>query len=168
MASFTVHGPFNVPCEKRKAGRVISTQNGRDFWNQNPGLETKRGCYVFAFRAAKGIKPIYIGQATKNFGQEVFTDHKRNKYGDALSNQQKGTPIIYLVELTTTKGQINRKAIDELETFLIQLGLVANKSLLNDRKTSVPTWAVRGIIRGGKGKPSKAATSLRQCLKLKN
>lgn len=168
MANFTVEGPFNVPCEKKKAGRVVTTKNAKEFWTQHPGLKKKRGCYVFAFRAAKGIKPVYVGQATKSFEQEVFTDHKRNRYGEGLADQKKGTPILYLVSLDVTKGKVNKLAIDQLETFLIQIGLVANKDLLNDRKTSVPNWSVAGVIRSGKGKPSKAATSLRKCLKLES
>jgi hypothetical protein len=60
MAKSTVEGPFDVPAEKLKAGRIISPQNARDFWNQHPSLAAKRGCYVFAFRAAKGVNPNQI------------------------------------------------------------------------------------------------------------
>ena len=167
MAKFTVVGPYEVPVTKRKVGRTISPGNASTFWKTRPALSKSRGCYLFAFRAAKGMKPVYIGKATKNFAQEVFTDHKRNKYNDALADQARGTPLLFFVALTKTKGPTNKSAIDEVESHLIQLGLKANKNLSNDRKTKVPVWSISGIIRSGTGRPTKSAEALRGCLKVK-
>ncbi len=166
MAKFTVAGPFEVPFTKRKVGRTISPANAKAFWASRPGVAKARGCYVFAFRAAKGMKPVYVGKATKTFEQEVFTDHKRNKYNDALADQAKGTPILFFVQLATTAGQVNKLAIDEAESHLIQLGLKANSKLANDKKTKVPSWSIAGVVRSGTGRPSKAAEKLRTCLKV--
>ena len=167
MATFTVTGPFQVPFTKRKVGRTISPTNAKEFWATRPALARSRGCYVFAFRAAKGMKPVYVGKATKTFEQEVFTDHKRNKYNDALADQAKGTPILFFVHLTKTKGPTNKLAIDEAESHLIQLGLKANKNLANDRKTKVSLWSINGVVRSGTGRPTKAAQSLCSCLKVR-
>jgi hypothetical protein len=78
LTTFSVVGPFDVPFTKKKVGRTINSANAKEFWTSRPALAKKRGCYIFAFRAAKGMKPVYIGKATKTFEQEVFTDHKRN------------------------------------------------------------------------------------------
>lgn len=165
MAAFTVSGPFVVPTTKLKVGRAITKANIAEFWSANPDFSGERGCYIFAFRAAKGAKPIYIGKATKTFKQEAFTDHKLKKYSLGLGNQLRGTPVMYFVSLNRVQGPVNRTAIDEVETFLIQAGLVANKGLLNDRKTAVESWSIGGVIRS-KGKASASASNLKKLLKL--
>lgn len=166
MATFTVKGPFTVPVASLKAGKHISTNEAKAFWGQHSAMASERGCYVFAFRAGKGIKPVYIGKATKSFGQEAFAPHKLNKYNQGLANQGKGTPVLFFVCLPKAKGKVNRSAIDDAESFLIQSGLTANKALLNSKKTRQELWGIRGVVRGGSGKPSAAATELCQCLNL--
>ena len=110
MASFSVKGPFVVPCTKMKVGRAITPEDIAAFWAARPALATERGCYLFGFRAAKGSKPIYVGKATKSFKQEVFTDHKLKKYAVGFGNQAKGTPIMFLICLNKSKGAVNHKA----------------------------------------------------------
>jgi hypothetical protein len=166
MASFSVKGPFTVSAPKLNAGRHLSAAEGKKFWVSHSTLAKERGCYVFAFRAAKGFKPIYVGKATKVFAKEVFTDHKLNKYNRALASQKKGTPVLFFVCLAKTKGAVNRVAIDEAESFLIQSGLTANNKLLNSRKAKVVSWSIKGVVRSGVGKPSQAATDFCQCLKI--
>lgn len=165
MVSFSVKGPFVVPCTKMKVGRSITKQDIENFWEANRALENERGCYLFGFRAAKGSKPIYVGKATKSFKQEVFTDHKLKKYSVGFGNQAKGTPIIFFICLNKAKGAVNKKAIDEAESYLIQAGLAANKKLVNDKKTAVESWSIGGIVRY-KGKVSAQALALRKCIKL--
>ena len=166
MASFTPKGPFEVSVTKAKAGgRAILKDDIEKFCAAHPELAKERGCYVFGFRASKGYKPVYIGKATKSFKQEVFDHHKLNKYSQALGQQVKGTPVLFFVCLDVQRGRVNSSAIDEVESYLIQAGLVANVNLLNDKKTSVELWSIRGVIRG-KGKPSESAKKLRQCLNL--
>ena len=165
MASFLVKGPFTVPCTKMKVGRVITKNDIESFWATHSAMATERGCYLFGFRAAKGSKPIYVGKATKSFKQETFTDHKLKKYGLALSNQAKGTPIMFFICLSKAKGAVNKSAIDEAESYLIQAGMAANKNLLNDKKTAVESWSIGGIVRS-KGKASVQAKALRNCINL--
>lgn len=166
MATFTVKGPFEVPVKKEKAGRIITTEQAAELWKHHGTVQNDVGCYAFGFRAAKGLKPMYVSKATKSFKQEVFTEHKRNKYNEALAKQAKGTAILFFVTLDKTAGPVNKKAIDEAESFLILYGLVSNKNLLNDRKTTIESWSIKGVIRAGQGKPSQAAQDLKQCLGL--
>jgi hypothetical protein len=165
VASFSVKGPFKVPCTKFKVGRAITSDDIANFWVTHPALAKERGCYIFGFRASKGSKPIYAGKATKSFKQEVFTDHKLKKYSLGFASQAKGTPILFFVCLNKTTGVVNKSAIDEAESYIIQAGLAANKNLLNDKKTKVESWSIGGIVRS-KGKASASATLLRQCINL--
>lgn len=165
MASFSVKGPFDVPVTKLCAGRVIEKNDISVFWQRHSVMATECGCYVFGFRAAKGSKPVYVGKATKTFKAEVFTNDKLKKYSYALASQVKGVPFLFFVCLTRAKGAKNKTAIDEAESFLIQAGLAANKKLLNDKKTSVESWSIGGIVRS-RGKPPAAAQAFKKCIKL--
>ena len=149
-----------------KVGRQVTTTDASTFWAAHSSVAKERGCYVFAFKAAKGYKPIYAGKATKTFKQEVFTSHKLNKFNTGLGGQVKGTPILFFVCLGKTAGAVNKVAIDEAESYLIQAGLAANKALLNDKKTKVATWNINGVARSRQGKPSKAASEFKRCIKV--
>lgn len=162
MASFSVVGPLTIPFTKQKVGRRITPDDIAEFWCQNAAAKKDRGCYMFGFNASKGSKPIYVGKATKSFGQEIFSLHKLNIYHKAFASQARGTPIFYLVCL---KGGLNKSAIDEAESYLIQAGLTANKNLLNDKKTKIESWSIDGVVRF-KGKVSTSARNLRKCIKL--
>ena len=147
-------------------GRQVSAANGKAFWAVHTGIATQAGCYVFAFKASKGYKPVYAGKATKSFKQEVFTPHKLNHFNTGLGHQKTGTPVLFFVCLNKTSGAVSESAIDEAESYLIQAGLAANADLLNDKKTKVATWSINGIVRSKAGKPSAAACELRKCIKV--
>lgn len=156
MASFTVHGPFKITHEKRKGGRTLIFD---DFWGEGAEaghLEKKRGCYVFAIRAGGGLKPIYVGKATKTFKQETFNPSNRNKYNAGFSEYARGTPVMYFVVHPEQKGPANGKHIAEIEDFLIQAGIAKNPNLQNVRGTQRPGWSIKGVIRSGVGKRSKS------------
>jgi hypothetical protein len=67
------------------------------FWDQHSDVADDKGCFVFAMKAAKGSKPVYVVQATKSFRQETFETHKREKLNDALANQKKGKLVVYFM-----------------------------------------------------------------------
>jgi len=156
---FDVAGPILVPCLEGAAGKHIGPPEGRKFFEENPALAKAKGCYVFGVRAGKGITPVYVGRATKSFGQECFTLHKLEKYNRGLLDYVKGTPVIFLVVLRIRKGATNLKAISELEYYLIQIAFNRNENLLNERRVNRPVWGIPGVVRGGKGKPSRDAGS---------
>ena len=166
-ATFQVHGPFRIP---------LSGQNHRylipgcpEFWAQ-PGtgdLALECGCYLFAIRAAKGYRPVYVGKTTSTFEKECFAPHKvAYHYQRAISEMKKGTPVLFLVVLKRTKGRTNERAISQVESFLIQNALAKNPQLSNVRGTKEEKWSITGVIRGGKGKFSKSAAQLRKAVGL--
>jgi hypothetical protein len=96
MKLFESFGPFKIPPVKGKGGRYIA-EGCPKFWDQHPEFSEKRGVYIFAVRAGKGIRPVYVGKATKKFKQECFASQKNSKhYGPALANIGRGTPVMFL------------------------------------------------------------------------
>ena len=162
---FTVQGPFEVPVYEGKAGRTITPENIEGFWQHNSAMASSRGCYVFGIRAGGGFTPGYVGRASKSFKQEVFTGHKLAKYQQFLVDYAKGTPVFFFLAYPVKKGKPNTKHIGELEEYLIQLGMTANPDLLNIKGTQVEEWGIKGMLRAGKGKPSKATAYFKTMMK---
>lgn len=156
MSEFIVSGPHLVPVYKGKVGRVVRAEEGDSFFREHSALKSRNGCYVFAMRSGGGVTPVYVGKATKSFGQECFTAHKLGKCNEILADYARGSLVIFLFE-----SPVGKKAptyqIDLLENFLIQSALSVNDGLLNIKKTKQEKWSIRGIIRSNRGKPSKAA-----------
>jgi hypothetical protein len=161
MASFKVHGPFEIPYQKRKGGRTLVFD---DFWSEDSAahyLVDECGCYVFAIKTGRGLTPIYVGQATKTFRQETFNPPNRHKYHDGFSEYAKGKPVMFFVVHPNQQGRRNEKAIAAIEDFLIQAGIAKNPELQNVRGAQRPKWSIQGVIRSGKGKRSKGETAFR-------
>jgi len=167
-ASFRIRGPFQVPLDQNVNSKWIK-DGCPEFWS-SPGAENfarQCGCYVFAMRAGKGFRPIYVGRATKSFKQECFASHKIScHYGPALLNAGKGTPILFLVVLERTKGKVNKSAIKKVESFLIQNAMKKNPYLSNIKGKKSEHWSIDGVIRSGKGKVSSAAKLFKGALGL--
>ena len=163
---FNAVGPFEVPFYQGKAGRTITDENVRAFWERNIDMAPRRGCYVFGIRAGKGWTPGYVGRATKSFKQEVFAHHKLTRYQQFLVEYTKGTPVLFFVTLPKKRGAPNASRIRELEDFLIQAGLAANPNLLNIKGTKAEEWGIAGVLRGGKGKRSSGASQFRALMKI--
>ncbi len=156
---FDILGPYEVPFLEGAAGKNIGPAEGRVFFTAFPMLAHKKGCYVFGVRSGRGITPVYVGKATRNFDQECFALHKLIKYNRGLLDYVKGTPVMFFVALGSRKGATNRKAISDLEYYLIQIAFNRNENLLNERSIDHPQWGIRGVVRGGQGKPSRAASA---------
>lgn len=148
MATFTAHGPFAVPYEKRPGGRVFSKEKLDTFWEASGPKEFRgrKGLYVFAIKppATSRFTPFYIGQTRRDFGSEVFTDHKINKYHGALCHYERGAPYLFLI--VHPKHKLNARHITEIEDYLIISGKEVNPDLENERGTSGPDWAIQGVL----------------------
>lgn len=157
-----VSGPFDVPFSLSNAKiKCIDTQHARAFWAKvetQPFL-TKQGIYVFSTRAGKGFRPIYVGKATKSFKSECFTSHKLHHYAQALSDGEKGSPVMFFIAAPGRINKIPAITIGEIEDLMIQFAVAKNPNLRNKVGTKVADWTIRGVVRGGKGKKSSAATS---------
>ena len=167
MASFKVHGWFEIDYEKRKGGRTLVFD---DFWSEGSQahyLADERGCYVFAVKTGRGLEPIYVGKATRTFKQEAFNPTNRHKYHDGFSGYERGLPIMFFVAHPDQKGKTNEKQIQKIEQFLIQTGAAKNPEIQNVRGAQRPKWSIRGVVRSsGKGKRTKAEEAFRQLFNL--
>ena len=166
MKLFEVLGPVNVECYRGVAGRVVDDEALEHFCTHHRSLSKRRGCYVFGIRASRGYTPIYVGKATKSFGQECFTGHKLKHYNRALADYARGTPVLFFVAEPMTKGRANVKAIGEIERYLITLGEAANPQLSNIQGRMRKKWGIRGVVRSGKGKPGKNVSEFRRLMNL--
>lgn len=165
MVSFVIHGPFPLKYEKRKGGRTLVFD---EFWNKGKASEfaLRRGCYVFAI-SNKGKTPLYVGKATKTFKQETFNAANKSKYHNGFSDYAKGLPVIYFAVAPKNNGPVNNKAITELEDFLIQAGVAKNPNLQNVKGKQRPKWSIKGVLRSGRGKPSKAGSQFSKLFDIK-
>lgn len=166
MLLFEARGSYEVPCYKGVGGRSIDTERLNNFWSKHGGLQNRRGCYVFSIRAGRGFTPIYVGKATKTFKQECFTYHKLAHYHRCLVDYAKGTPVMFFVLYPRVKGKTNHSVIRKLEEFLIRLGVDANLNLSNVKGAKTEEWGISGVLRSGKGQPSKSAQDFKQLLGL--
>jgi len=163
---FSIEGPREVAYYQGRAGRTITDDNVREFWEANPDVADERGCYVFGVRAGKGMTPAYVGKATATFRQEAFAHHKLTRYQQFLADYQRGTPVMFFIVAPTKRGAPNKTHIAELEVFLIQTGQAANPHLLNVKGTKAEEWGIAGVLRGGRGKPSNGAKEFRRLMKI--
>lgn len=167
MVEFSVHGPFTVPIYRGKVGRIIRAEEGRAFFKTHATWAKRRGCYVFAVRAGRGMTPTYVGKATKSFAQECFTADKLGKCNQTLVDYARGTLVMFLISAPAGRGRPAEKQIDLLEDFLIQVGVAANDDLLNVQGTKQEQWSLSGLVRSNQGRPSLAAIAFRAAMKLR-
>jgi hypothetical protein len=150
--NYTIHGPFAVP-EQTNGNVARSAIAKRTFWaeidQREEGLSSACGCYIFAVRAARGIKPYYVGLAeSQPFARECFGSHKVNIYNDVLASRNAGTPILMLIAKRTHQGRFARpspnghKDASFLESILIGAVIDKNPGIMNIGRTRF----LRGMV----------------------
>ena len=143
---FDVFGPYRL---KRNSSRLLAANatDRKAFWSMveesEPGLSEACGCYVFSIKSPRGTKPWYIGKAEKSaFRSECLTAHKINHFNNAIASRR-GYPELMFIAQVTPAGRFRkptrskRRAIQELETLLIGMGVSRNKNLLNIQGTKM-------------------------------
>jgi len=171
---FTVHGPFKL---QKQANGLVDRQNDakRAFWqnviNKDNFLPSACGCYLYAIRAAKGVKPWYVGMANKqSFETECFASHKVNIYNEVVANR-KGTPVLFLLARRTSKGRFAKPSVNGrsdirfLETLLIATAIEKNPKLMNVQKTKMlRNMEVPGLINSPQARPTRSVALLKDAL----
>jgi hypothetical protein len=109
------------------------------------------------------MTPWYVGQATKSFKQEIFQDGKLLKYLAALNKYRRGTPIMFFIA-RHGRGAIKASQAREIERFLIHTGWKRNPGIRNINDVGIPDWGIKGVLRGGIGKPSRSARAFRRLM----
>lgn len=163
----SVRGPFDIA--KEKVGKGKFRLLFADFWSSSSELEDisgQRGVYVFAAKAGRGYTPLYVGKATRNFGQEVFNPANKHKYSDAMLEYERCKPVMFFVIPPKRRGRLSGGIIDEVETFLIQTAYGKNSDIQNVKKTRMPSWSIRGAVRNAKRGAPKSAIEFRKAIGL--
>lgn len=150
-------------------GELKSTKSGQrkiidksclaDFWKVIKS-GNRHGVYVFGVKAARGWKPLYVGQAKKQTFKKRIGQHMQvgGDFDEMLRRTKKGTPVLFLIG-RVGKGNLSNKIIDEIETEFINYAFARNKNLHNDRKIKKPTYVIEGF--GSRGKPANQVVSLK-------
>lgn len=165
-AKFKVIGPIEIPTTTKRAGvSIIEKQNIDSFLVKHQDLMECKGCYIFTIRVTSGILPFYVGKATKNFRQEIFTPHKTEKYNSALLEYAaKYKPqMFFLTYNKKAKGKDNLRAISELEKFLTLLAEARNPKLKNEKNLKEEEkFEIEGLK--SQGKPSKEISAFKKAI----
>jgi hypothetical protein len=168
MKAFAVHGPFEVPFEPNKGGKMVAKDLSA-LWDDVGANRHGKGVYVFAVRAGKGYTPIYVGKTdTQTFEGEAFTvTNRANHYNPALLDYDRGKAVLFLIVHPSGKGAVNKKFINEIETFMIDIASIKNPDLSNVKKRRQRGWRIKGAVRSHKGEGKKAdARALRAAVGL--
>ncbi len=187
--NLVLYGPFPVPYSVVAGTKSIAPADARAFWGQAAllPLATKNGCYVFALKASQGYLPWYVGitgkkkskkrpkrakAASSPIGRwglkhETFTPDKLKKFNRAMSLRKTGAPVMFLVAPAGSIRKIPTAELLHMEKELIQNALARNPALINTQHTkNLPRWCIKGVIRGGKGRPNSGETAFRKLLGL--
>lgn len=147
-------GPYEVPLYVAAAGRGVDTDRLDEFWDRTDECKDERGCYVFGMRSGGGTKPVYVGKATRSFGQECFSPHKLLKVNSALADYVRGRLVVFFVCEPQARGPVATRRIARVESELIEYAYERNSSLQNSQ--SLPQearWGIKGVLRSGRGRP---------------
>ena len=177
MLRYETFGAFGVPrTSSKQGGKALDFSKDAmlNLWSsiddQYPNLSQACGCYIFAFKAGRGVTPWYVGQSKGPFVNECFQFHKQAKYNEVQKQIKSGTPILILVARLTPGGKFSKSVSVAEATFverlLISLAYSKNDRLLNIKDTRLITeMQIPGILNSPKGKPSTGASLLRSTLR---
>jgi hypothetical protein len=167
VVEFEIIGPFPIPTRTTPSGakQILI----KDFWASltDKSISSQKGCYVFFVGAGPGSLPWYVGKTKnqKGFEGEIFSADKINKYHSVLMERRRSAPFFYFVKQTRHRGG-SKKAIEELETYLIQTAFDRNEDLVNKQKLGKNDWIIKGCVGGGKGSATKVSVAFRQIMGL--
>jgi hypothetical protein len=169
-------GPFDIPRPIGQAGDRWHSKFWRDVEEYWEGLSAANGVYIFSIRHGAKSVPWYVGKtcSDKGFCGEVFQSHKLKIYRE-VTKGRKGYPQLHLIaKVEETRENFCRysdrsgRQIDQLETYLIGMGLTKNSEMQNDKKTSFHrSLEITGVIGPRyKGARTTDARTLRRVLGL--
>jgi len=185
MTMFNAFGPCDIPLVSKK-DRRIETSDFNIFWGRYR-VEENVGCFMFAMCRIKIEKPVrvskysrlkpktiykyipyFVETAPNSFRRDCFKEEYIEKYQKIIFEENKLKPVIFFVlhpELNfgDKKSPVFFRELEELKTFLVQSGRVFNIEL-SDLNGKMPSWGIKGIIRGEKGGTNKHSSALKSAL----
>lgn len=165
---FDVYGGFEL---RRDEGRAAFWDRAEEETELN--LRNACGCYIFAIKHGKSLKPWYVGKAERrDFSTECFSGRNRNIL--CCLHCKNGTLRIFLLPALTEGGKLRGipgrrgdEYIKHLEEMLIRMAWGVNKELINVQGVA---WrrniVIPGFINSGQGPPRREAQDLKMMLGL--
>ena len=159
---FVVSDILELPVIKQPGGRQLDEAGALKVFQRNASFTSQPGCYVYGIRAAKGIKPVYVGKTEDQpLKKEALSPDKIGKINKAILKTRKGTPVVAFVVPAKKPGQPPKSLISEIEGVLIQYAYAKNPSIENDNGIFEPQWFIEGVINSKPGRRSKKAREFR-------
>jgi hypothetical protein len=166
MIKFEVSKEIEIDTERHYAGKRTSARHVKSALQHHP-ISKKKGCYVFAMRAGKGRRLVYIGMTkAQSFASEMSAPHKIKKINEGMRYTKRGT-LTCLLLYKAGKGAGPSKAnILNIESWLIQTAYANQPYLTNTNKLPRPKWLISGVVNNGAGNPGNGKI-LRKALGIK-
>ncbi|MGH9430233.1 MAG: GIY-YIG nuclease family protein [Terriglobia bacterium] len=99
------------------------------------------GVYVFARRHGNNASPLYIGQALR-LKKRIAHQFNNNRLMNGIQKAQAGKRILLLGRLMRQQGQQVDRALDVLESALIEYALSQGHDLQNKQGTKTPVHVI--------------------------
>ena len=162
---FVVSDILDLPLANQPGGRQLDESGARKEFQRNKAFTSQCGCYVYGIRAAKGIKPVYVGKAVDQpLMTEALSSDKIRKINNAILKTRKGTPVVAFVVPDKKPGALPRSQINEIEGVLIQYAYAKNSDIENENGIYEPRWYVDGVINSNPGRRSEKAKAFRSMI----
>lgn len=168
MVMFEPYGPHVIPVASLPSARRLK-EDLAEFWQKiEEEVAEAVGCYVFGVKSGRDLLPFYVGMTREQtLRKECFNPRNINIYNGVIGGRERGTPVMSFLVHPVRRGPNSRRAIEELEKFLIEKGLDRNDRMHNQRcgepKCQIK-WGIRGVYRRGPGVPSRAARELAEMM----
>ena len=153
---FSVFGPFNTHIRVEKNGAIaFPFMNPRRIFSKSDAREHADdiGCYILAKQFGKKFTPLYVGQTTRRFAQEVFNPYNRERYRQAVQDYRAGNLALFLLIPKAGHKSKLKTAIGELEKYLIGMSAKANPRLQNIYLRPRQPFSLVGIDNATPGQP---------------
>ena len=162
---FTVSEILDLPVIKQRGGRHLNEIAAKKVFKDNSAFTTSRGCYVYGIRAAKGIKPVYVGKAVEQqLMEEALSADKICKINTAILKTRRGTPVVVFVVPDKKPGTVPTVQIGEIESILIQYAFAKNRNIENEKGVYKPRWFIDGVLNSNPGRRSRKAKAFRSMI----
>lgn len=159
---FVVSDILSLPVVRRPGGRHLDEDGARAVFRDNRQYSSKCGCYVYGIRAAKGIKPVYVGKAVEQqLMAEALSPDKICKINKAILKTRRGTPVVAFIVPEKKLGATPTTQISEIEIALLQYAYAKNPDIENENGVYKPRWFIDGVVNSDPGRRSDKAVAFR-------
>jgi hypothetical protein len=151
---FVVIGPFDVTVRKAKTGarEIDKLKSVASIDKASAGAAKKPGCYVFSCRTGGGSLPWYVGMAAGSVLKQAFNPRNELNLNKFLNARERGALQLFVVHQQRRWGLFgNKRAIAEMEGFLIAEAAIRNPDILNRQGVGGEPWSIEGVTQRSPG-----------------